>query len=293
MPGNSVIKELREQVTGLNKKTVALIRKHGDGVIPLLAQHGDDALRLLQRYGPDVINVYTAANLLLLDDDVLEYAMQQGPEAVRALSKWDPVELRLYGPELALRAEKDGKVLTAIEKLTSMGPVNPDKLTAEQQALIEAIAANSTQNAENAQVVLGKWVDIDSGFVETAKNTGSTHYNPHPAVWGMLGRLGKEGQEEVAWLINKQVIQNGIANNKPFEYTLNGVPAKNIDDEANAIEAIFADATDEEIKNILGSDYLPVRMKELQELKKAGYTYSYDEAKSSFVLTSPEKGKEK
>jgi hypothetical protein len=309
MPGNAVAKEISE----LGSEALSAIAKYGDDVIPLLAKHGDEALEIIQKYGDDgiallqkygeeaskLIGSYgeyavkvmkavdpAAAKHLLqsLDDDVLEYALEQGPEAVEALAHWSPKELRLYGPQLALRAKNDAKALAKIKKLLGSGPIDPKNLTKEQKALIEAIAANSTQYAGEGQVVLGKWVDLESGFVETAQNTGSAHYNPNPEMWKMLGNLGEESQEQVAWLINKKVVQNGIDKGLPFEYTLNGIPAKEIANEGKALEAIFDGATDTEIMKILKTDKMPIRMKEMQELQKAGYKISFDDATNSFIL---------
>jgi hypothetical protein len=316
MPGNAVAKELGEQFSDLSQDAISAINKYGDDILPLLVQHGDEALEIIQHYGDDGIALLqkygdSAINLIdsygdsavkvmgavdpkgakklleALDDDVLDYAMEQGPDAVEALSKWSPADLRLHGPELALRAKKDAEVLASIRKLTSTGPLEPKKLTAEQKALIDAIAANSTQYADNGQVVLGKWVDINNGFVQTAQETGSIHYNPHPDMWNSLGNLGEAQREEVAWLINKQVVQSGIAKGKPFEYTLNGIPSDSFIKEGDAVEAIFAGATDAEIMRVLRSDYLPIRMKELKELQKAGYQYVFDEATNSYILTLP------
>jgi hypothetical protein len=103
-------------------------------------------------------------------------------------------------------------------------------------------------------------------------------------MWTMLGKLGDEKQEEVAWLINKQVVQNGIAKGLPFEYTLNGVSAEKILNEETAVDAIFAGATDEEIMDILDLEYMPIRMKELQELQKAEYGFTFDNVSNSYIL---------
>ena len=298
MPGNAVVKE----IGGLSSEALSAIAKYGDDVIPLIAKHGDEALEIIQKYGDEAANLIESygdyavevmqtvnpqqAKKLLqsLDDDVLDYALEQGPDAVAALSKWSPKDLRLYGPQLALRAKKDAKALAAVKKLKSLSPIDPKNLTKEQKALLEIIAANSTQYAEEGQVVLGKWVDFGSGFVETAQNTGSLHYNPHPDMWKMLGELGEANQEEVAWLINKQVVQRGIDKGLPFEYSLNGISTKNIANEGKAIEAIFDGATEAEIMKILKSDKMPIRMKELQELQKAGYKIDFDAVNNSFIL---------
>ena len=292
MPGNAVAKELGDQFTYLSKNAAPVIQKYGTEVVPLLVKHGDEGLALIQKFGIDGIALLQkhgndATDLVHLDADVLDYVMQQSDEAVEALSRWSAEELREHGLELALRAQKDAEVLASIKKLTSSGPVDPKNLTEEQKAFIESIAANSTQYADNGQVVLGKWVDISNGFVQTAQETGSVHYNPHPDMWTMLGQLGDAKQEEVAWLINKQVVQKGIDKGLPFEYTLNGVPTDTIDNEIEAVEAIFSGKTEAELKEILESRNLPIRIKELQELHNAGYEFTFDSINNSYILIKP------
>jgi hypothetical protein len=168
-----------------------------------------------------------------------------------------------------------------------LGPIDPAHLTREQQNLIKEIAANSTQYTDEGQIVLGKWVDYGNGFTEVARETGSAHYNPHPDMWNLLEKLGDGNREEAAWLVNKQVIQTGIDKGLPFEYTLDGVPSRDVLNEQNAIQLIFSGKTDEEIKRALRLDYIPVRMKELQELQKADYMFVFDEISNSFIISLP------
>ena len=262
---------------------IAILQKYGDDAINLSKDHGDVAIKLMKAVDPK------AAKKLLgsLDDDVLHYALQQEPDAVAALSRWSEKDLREHGLELALRAKEDAKVLANVKTLIASGPIDPKRLTQEQQTLINAIAVNSTQFADEGQVVLGKWVDYGNGFVECAQNTGSVHYNPHPDMWNLLGDLSKENRSEVAWLINKQVVQTAIDKGLPVEYTLNGIPATIIDNERAAVGAIFSSKTDAEIMRILKLDYMPIRMKELQELQKAGYELAFDETTNSYILSMP------
>jgi hypothetical protein len=308
-----VAKELNQELAELSDDALHLLEQHGDDILPLLLKYqddavdivnaygdegvallqkyGDDAVGLVKQYGTPAVKVLTsvgpeAAETLLktLDDDVLDYAIKEGPDAVEALSLWSADELETHGAELALRAKKDAKVLSDVKKLIALGPIDPKHLTDEQRVLIDAIAANSTQYADEGQVVLGKWVDISNGFVETAQDTGSVHYNPHPEMWNLLGGLGQENQGEVAWLINQQVVQTGINNGLPFEYTLNGVPVDTINKEQAAVRAIFSGKSDAEIMDILQLDYMPIRMKEIQELEKAGYEFTFDKVSNSYVL---------
>ena len=287
MPGNSIAKEL-------GGETLEIVAKYGDEALDLIKLYGVDAAQIILKYGDEGIKVMKAVDpeaakklFETLDDDVLDYALQQGHDVVAVLSRWSEADLKEHGVELALRAKKDAKVLAHIKKLITLGPIDPKRLTQEQEALINAIAANSTQFTDEGQVVLGKWVDYSSGFVEHAQATGSVHYNPHPDMWNILGDLSKENRSEVAWLINKQVVQTAIDKGLPVEYTLNGIPIENLTDESTAVEAIFAGAADTEIMNILQSKSLPIRMKELQELQKAGYKLAFDEATNSYILILP------
>jgi hypothetical protein len=256
-----------------------------DELITLIRNYGDDAVQLLSLNTVDVVSAQKL--LTTLDDDVVDYAIQQGPDAVDALSRWSAKDLLEFGPELALRAQKDADVLRDINKLMDLGPIDPAHLTREQQNLIKEIAANSTQYTDEGQIVLGKWVDYGNGFTEVARETGSAHYNPHPDMWNLLEKLGDGNREEAAWLVNKQVIQTGIDKGLPFEYTLDGVPSRDVLNEQNAIQLIFSGKTDEEIKRALRLDYIPVRMKELQELQKADYMFVFDEISNSFIISLP------
>jgi len=269
MPGNSVAKELGgetlEAVAKYGDEALSLVTLYGDDAgqiimtygddgIAVLMKYGDDAIDLINDYGSSAIKVMEAVDLedakellKILDADVLDYVIQQGPDAVAALSRWSADDLSEYGAELALRAKKDAEVLADVKKLIDLGSIDPKHLTQEQQALINAIAANSTQYADEGQVVLGKWVDIGSGFVEVAQDTGSVHYNPHPDMWNLLEGLGKENRNDVAWLINQQVIQTGIDKGLPFEYTLNGLPPDKIELEQYAIDKIWEGAPNTEM----------------------------------------------
>ncbi|MGB8980358.1 MAG: Ig-like domain repeat protein [Anaerolineales bacterium] len=312
MPGNVVAKELGgeaiEKIVKYGDEAVTLVTLHGydaaqiiltygnDG-IDLLLKYGDDAIELIQQRGQLAIDVLKLvgledAEILLakLDDDTLNYVLQLGddaPEALAALACWKATELANYGPELALRASRDVEALAAVKKLISLGPIDPKNLTDEQKALIDSIAELSTQYGDEGQVVLGKWIDYANGFVQYAQQTGSVHYNPHPDLWDLLGGLGGQNQGDVAWLINQRVLQTGIDKGLPFEYTLNGVSADLIDNEKAAVRAIFSGKTEAEIQQLLKLDYLPVRMQELLELKKAGYEISFDDATNSYVLILP------
>ena len=106
-------------------------------------------------------------------------------------------------------------------------------------------------------------------------------------MWNLLGELGELNRDEVAWLINEQVVQTGVAKGLPFEYSLNGVLAKDKNNEFYAVQKLFSGATDEQIMKALGTGYLPVRARELQVMKEAGYDFLFDESTNSYILTLP------
>jgi len=313
MPGNVAAKHLAD----LGDDAADLIRIYGDDVLPLLVNYGDEAMDIIGAYGDegivilkkygydsiDLINDYgtpaikvmgavnpEAAKKLLgtLDDDVLDYTLEQGPDAIQALSLWDEKLLadKSTAIQLSLRSGKDGKVLNDVNKLINSGPIDPAKLTKEQQDLINAIAESSTHYEDSGQVVLGKWFGFDDGYAGYANDTGSINYYPHPEMWGLLGELGKENRDEVAWLINKQAIQPMIDKGMPFEYTLNDVP--NVNNEKDLIESIWQGTiTDAKIMDRLGLGYVPGRMKELQTLKAEGYQILFDDIENSYLLIKP------
>jgi len=311
MPGNV----LAHQVKDLGEDALQIVATYGDDAIPLIAKYGNDAVEiigaygdegisLLQLYGNDAVELIRkhgtpaveilktldleAAQILLttLDDDVLNYAIDQGPDAVAALSGWSKTDLLEFGPELALRAKNDARVLQDIRKLVDLRPIDLKNLTDEQQGLINSIAEYSIQYNNEGQIVLGKWVDYGNGFTRYARETGSIHYNPHPNMWKLLGDLGDK-REETAWLVNKQVIQTGIDKGLPFEYTLEGVPSDDVFKEKNLVQLIFSGASDAEIKSTAGVNKLAIRWQELKELQKAGYEFVFDEINNSFVLSLP------
>ncbi|RME60406.1 hypothetical protein D6779_02260, partial [Candidatus Parcubacteria bacterium] len=48
-----------------------------------------------------------------------------------------------------------------------------------QEALLEEIARNSMQYAENGQVVIGAWKGPNDGYVGCAVEAGSAYYHNH------------------------------------------------------------------------------------------------------------------
>jgi hypothetical protein len=68
---------------------------------------------------------------------------------------------------------------------------------------------------------------------------------------------------------------------------LNGIKPNDLNNEKNALKAVWSGATDEEIMDILGKEYVPARIKELRELEKAGYEFSFDLATNSYILIKP------
>jgi hypothetical protein len=284
-------KLIEQALEKVDDKTAALVRSVAENIgddvasinkaVTLVQKHGDDAVKALKAVQPEA----AAKVLRAVDDNILDDIVKQGTDAFEAFSGWAEKELIDHSKDLAARATKDAEVLNDVKTLVSKGPIDPKNLTDEQKLLIEKIAANSTFISDGKQVVVGKWVGLDGGFLARARETGSLHYSPHPDLWRLFE--GLENQNEVAWLINKEVIQTGIVKGLPFEYTLDGILAKDIANERAAIKAIFSGQTEEIIKRKLKSDYLPVRLKELQELKNAGFDLAFNEMNNSYKLTKP------
>jgi hypothetical protein len=307
MPGNSIINELSgealEVVAKYGDEAVKLVQLHGEDAAQIIFSYGDDGIAVLQKYDKEAIRLIKehgglavrvmgavdleAAKKLLktVDNNDLYSAIKQGPDAVKALSAWDADDLVKHGAELAARAKKDAEVLVKAKELAKLAPIDPNKLTPQQEVLIKFIAENSTYYADEGQIVLGKWANFSGGFLEHARKTDSMHYGPHPDMYKMLE--GLDNQDKVAWLVNQNVIQKGISSGKPFEFSLNGIPSKDIANEKQAVEALFAKAPDKEIMDILGLKYFPVRMKELRELQQAGYEFAFDELTNSYVFILP------
>jgi hypothetical protein len=295
--------ETLEVVAKYGDEAAKLVNLHGPDAAQIIFNYGDDGVAVLQKHGKEAINLIKARGglairvmdavdleaaeklLATVSDDDLYSVIKQGSEVVAALSAWDEVDLLKHGAELAARAKKDSQVLAKVKELVDLRPIDPKKLTPKQEELIEFITENSTFYVDEKQIVLGKWANFKGGFLEYARKTDSMHYGPHPKMYDLLG--GLENQDQVAWLVNQRVIQRGINSGKPFEYSLNGIATQRIDYEKEAIDALFAGAKDEEIMRHLRSDYLPVRMKELQELQKTGHNFVFDEPNNSYILARP------
>jgi hypothetical protein len=107
-------------------------------------------------------------------------------------------------------------------------------------------------------------------------------------MWELLEGLGKENREKVAWSINEQVIQTGIGKGKPFEYSLEGISSTEaVFREHEAIDLVFSKGTDEEIMSALQTNNVPIRIREMQELVKSGYEFTFDDVNNSFILDLP------
>ena len=305
----AVVKELGgetlEVVAKYGDEAVKLVKLHGPYAARIIFSYGDDGIAVLQKHGKEAINLIRergglairvldavdlkAAKKLLetVGDDDLYSVIKQGPEVVAALSAWSADDLLKHGSELAARAKKDSEVLAKVKELVNLGPINPEKLTDEQEALIKFIAENSTYYADEGQIVLGKWANFSGGFLEHARKTNSMHYGPHPDMYDLL--KGLENQDKVAWLVNERVIQKGIANGKPFEFSLNGIKSDDMIKEMSAIDAIWSGANDKEILKILDPTRkdLPVRMQELKVLYQTGHQFSFDAIANSYILIKP------
>jgi hypothetical protein len=287
---DEIVQQALKQADDKTAKTIrSLERNLGDDAISL-----QKAINLLQKHGDAAIKAFNGVNqeaaqklLRNLDEDVLDFSIKEGTGAFEALSRWPESDLLQHGVELALRAKKDAMVLEATRKLVALGPFDPAHITSQQRKLIDQIAENSIIYGDEAQAVIGKYVNVDSGFLGLAKQTGSLHYSPHPDVWNTLGKLGTENQDKVAWLVNQQAIQTAVSKGLPFECTLSGLSKETIDKENDAILELFSGSTEDQLRKALAlkkDDLIPYRIRELQELYNAGYQLTIDELNNTYLL---------
>jgi hypothetical protein len=104
--------------------------------------------------------------------------------------------------------------------------------------------------------------------------------------------LGEEGAKQAAWLINQKALRPYIERGAPFEYTLRGIAVEKVKAEREAIEAIWQGKSENEVLDILKKadsklKTLPARVRELQELYSAGYTWTLDTVHNRIILIKP------
>jgi hypothetical protein len=316
IPGNSLALEAGEQLSKLGSDAAELVTRYGDDAIPLLLKYGDDAIdiigayedegvailqfhgadavRLVKEYGTSAVNVLKAVDvksaqtlLTTLDDDVLDYTISQGPDAVAALSRWSEQDLAEFGPELAIRAERDAKVLNAIDELSKLDIKTNDLATQVRiKELINQIAENSTHGSGD-RFVLGIWDNdfgIAGGYVEEWRNSGGLIYQSHPDVYAELKKAFPDDYKDILWEINQSALEKQISNNTNFDYSLNGLSPDAVNNELVAIEAVRIGDW-ETVLESLGGDR--ARMHEVELLFSSGYDYVIDPTTNVLHWTNP------
>jgi hypothetical protein len=93
-------------------------------------------------------------------------------------------------------------------------------------------------------------------------------------------------------LINQKALRPYIERGTRFEYTLRGIAVDKAEAERKAIEAIWQGKSENEVLDILKKadsklKTLPARVRELQELYSAGYTWTLDTVHNRIILIKP------
>jgi hypothetical protein len=221
-----------------------------------------------------------------LDDVSLANVSNLSEGAVVALSKWEGKDLVNYGSELITRAEKDAVIFEKLTKLKELkentGKIDFD--STEVNKLIDEIAENSIQDG-SGRFALGKWAGRDGGYIGLGRNNGYIFYESPGDFWNAVDTAVGDQKDDLFWAINQNVLEKQIKNDMIFEYTLDGINSNNIEAEKKAIAAVWNNADDDILIDLLPDSTLPSRMKELREIKAAGYSVEFIEKSNSFVFT--------
>ena len=248
------------------------------------------------------MDVKAASKLLhTLDDDVIEYVIEQGSEAVDALSRWSKADLLKHGPELALRAKQDARVLEAASKLVdllknmdiqdakelvaiiknqgSIGVLDTD-MVREAKELLDTIAYNSIQNSGD-RIVLGKWVSgtFDDGFIGFARSKGALFYGTNPGLEEIFATARNINSEELFWSVNNRVLEIAKEQDLIIDYSLKGLPdIDEITKEISAIKLIESGVARQTVASRIFDGKFPFRMREVDFLVANGYKATVEEA---------------
>jgi hypothetical protein len=71
---------------------------------------------------------------------------------------------------------------------------------------------------------------------------------------------------------------------------LSGISEADLDKENAALMAVFSGKSDAEIAKAAEKQNMPIRMKEIQELYKAGYKANFDKTTNSYIFVQEAKG---
>jgi hypothetical protein len=253
----------------------------------------NDFTELLAKYATDPDNLDRAKyifNVLgnpAVSTNAVKKATEQGPEAAEAFSLWakdfpdgpilangQPIlENENVAKALALRAANDAKAIKILREWN--GAI--DNLD------IEGLAVNSTVG-NNMLFGLGAgpinelnspYVD---GWVQFSISRNANFYITNPEVSDLVKKLvpNKTQQDAVFWSINEAaLIRDGgpIATRSNFIYQI----ATNNDKDVEVMIAVWSNASDTQIKNILGitdpQKDVPFRVKELRLLFDNHYRF--------------------
>jgi len=246
MPGNSVIKELRDQFAELSQNAVYLIKNYGRNVIPLLLRHGDEALDIIRTYGNDGI-----ALLQNYGGDAVDLIRHHGGDAVQILQTYGrdaiPI-LKAHGNDairvIALYKDEGVDFLRRAGTLGidptdvldnpplpnqtlegwTLGIENPEnpvnhplvKLNLTE-AELNNILTQSIKNPDSKVVVLGYGRDIIKPYYSLGDEINGSYLSLSPDEWAPF-----ENAKANFWMdVNAPFIETAIENRKIFLFNVN------------------------------------------------------------------------
>jgi hypothetical protein len=209
MPGNSLSKELREQLAELGEDAADLFRKYGGEIIPLLAKYGDAGLEIIQKYGDDGV-----ALLQRYGDDGVELISKHGADAIDFVKRAE--KLGINPTDLIDNPPLPGQSLEGwmLNIGAPNSPVNKQSNLKLSDSKIDDLLSQSIHNPKSNEFVLG-YFDPNkvNGYMEIAEKRSATHLSMTQSLYDQVGF--QDGTADF-WQINRAAIQHGIDQRKTF-----------------------------------------------------------------------------
>jgi hypothetical protein len=224
MPGNSLSKELREQLAELGEDAADLFRKYGGEIVPLLAKYGDAGLEIIQKYGDDGV-----ALLQRYGDDGVELISKHGADAIDFVKRAE--KLGINPTDLIDNPPLPGQSLEGwmLNIDDPNNPVNmPLKFNLSGSEITE-LRRESIQNPDSKLFSIGYGKDAQIPFGEMANRFSDyemSYLSMPDSQWTQYAESGAYGD---FWEVNSDAIEWGMEERKIFvlnvDYNLATNPA--------------------------------------------------------------------
>ncbi len=231
MPGNTIAKELGEEMSGWTTKygddvvdfvkvygddaivlirryqsdAIEIIRDYGDKGIDLLVKYGDNAISLIKKYGDDGIDILERHGdeiLEVSENGILIITGENAERIVRELSEITDNEVFYSVTSGALNLPQSTREgINAAQKYVKIG-----KRGDGSEELLQIIVDNSTRGSGN-RLVLGKWDKMEDGggYVKEALDNGGIFLDTGSEISKLLDENGIE-----FWVINEKFLENQL-----------------------------------------------------------------------------------